>query len=235
MSSVSPKPVVVTIAALPVLPSISALVMSVVACTIGAAMSDGCTPALASNWVTPARTPLSGRDGVDNVLSTTTRPLSASSRTTSVNVPPMSTARRQSAIAVLLPHGMEDVEDPHFVVVGGVAAEEAVTVGHVLRRPVDVAGPEHRALVGADAEVELPGDDQTELLVLRVPVVRRRTDAVLDAPERERHLVAVVDTAVHAGRGLFVGALVVGPDLGDVAAHCLSFRSSGRSSTPPPG
>src|SRR3546814_9411489 len=90
----------------------SAFVIRVVACTIGAVMSLGCTPALASSWVTPARTPLSGRDGVDSVLSTTTRPLSASRSTTSVKVPPMSTASRQSAIAVLLPDGMEDVHDP---------------------------------------------------------------------------------------------------------------------------
>jgi hypothetical protein len=37
-----------------------ALVMSVVACTIGRVMSDGCTPALASSCVTPVRTPSSG-------------------------------------------------------------------------------------------------------------------------------------------------------------------------------
>ena len=47
MSNVSPKPVVVTMPARPILPSMSALVMSVVACTIGAVMSAGRTPALA--------------------------------------------------------------------------------------------------------------------------------------------------------------------------------------------
>src|SRR3546814_7704925 len=128
----------------------SAFVIRVVACTIGAVMSLGCTPALASSWVTPARTPLSGRDGVDSVLSTTTRPLSASRSTTSVKVPPMSTASRQSAIAVLLPDGMEDVHDPDLAVLGGVADEVAVAVWHVLRRPVDVARAEGDALVRAE-------------------------------------------------------------------------------------
>ena len=92
------SPAVVTTPARPILPSISALVMSVVACTIGAVMSAGRTPALASSWRTPVRTPSSGADGVVSVLSTTTGPDAASSSTTSVNVPPMSTASRQSAV-----------------------------------------------------------------------------------------------------------------------------------------
>ncbi len=100
MSSVSPNPAVVTTPARPILPSMSAFVMSVVACTIGAVMSAGRTPALASSWRTPVRTPSSGAAGVVSVLSTTTRPETASNSTTSVNVPPMSTARRQSAVTV---------------------------------------------------------------------------------------------------------------------------------------
>ena len=53
MSSVSPKPVVVTMPARPILPSMSAFVMRVVACTIGAVMSAGRTAAFASSWRTP--------------------------------------------------------------------------------------------------------------------------------------------------------------------------------------
>ena len=48
MTSVSPKPVVVTMPARPILPSMSALVINVVACTIGAVISRGNTPALAN-------------------------------------------------------------------------------------------------------------------------------------------------------------------------------------------
>src|SRR3546814_17980012 len=99
-------------------------------------MSLGCTPALASSWVTPALTPLRGRDGVDRVLSTTTRPLSASRRTTSVKVPPMSTARRQSALAVPLSDGVADVHDPDLGVLGGVGEAVAGAVRHSLRRHV---------------------------------------------------------------------------------------------------
>ena len=75
----------------------SALVINVVAWTIGAVISPGRTPALASTVADTGRTPSSGAAGVVSVLSTTTRPEAASSRTTSVNVPPMSTASRQSA------------------------------------------------------------------------------------------------------------------------------------------
>ena len=99
MSRVSPKPLVVTSAARPVRPWISALVMSVVAWTMGAVISPGRTPALARREATPRRTPSSGAAGVVSVLSTTTRPDAASNSTTSVNVPPMSTASRQSLIA----------------------------------------------------------------------------------------------------------------------------------------
>src|SRR3546814_13802073 len=130
-------------------------------------MSLGCTPALASSWVTPALTPLRGRDGVDRVLSTTTRPLSASRRTTSVKVPPMSTASRQSAIVVLLSDGVEDVHDPDLVVLGGVADEVAVAVRHVLRRPVDVARAEGPPLVRPEPEVGRAGDAAPQLRVGR--------------------------------------------------------------------
>ena len=95
ISIVSPKPAVVTTPARPIFPSINALVMSVVAWTIGAVISAGCTPAFTRSWRTPARTPSSGAAGVVSVLSTITRPLAASISTTSVNVPPMSTASRQ--------------------------------------------------------------------------------------------------------------------------------------------
>src|SRR5262245_22571137 len=144
----------------------SAFVTSVVACTIGAWMSEGAMPAFASTPRTPCFTPSSGRDGVLNVLSTTTRPESPSRRTASVNVPPMSTASRQSATSVLLADRAEDVEDPGLAG-SGVGDELAVAVRHVLRRPVDVAGTEQRAaIVAPDPEVELAGDDQPELLVV---------------------------------------------------------------------
>src|SRR3546814_11032938 len=138
-------------------------------------MSLGCTPALASSWVTPALTPLRGRDGVDRVLSTTTRPLSASRRTTSVKVPPMSTPSRQSAIAVLLSDGVEDVHDPDLVVLGGVADEVAVALRHVLRPTGDVARAEGHALVRPDPEVELTGDEGPDRPVGRVGGAGGRT------------------------------------------------------------
>src|SRR3954463_2996269 len=137
-------------------------------------MSDGWMFAFDNAAMTPCFTPSSGRDGVLSVLSTTTRPVSPSRSTTSVNVPPMSTANRQSppftvdsATPVLLTHGAEDVEDPRLTG-ARVGDERAVAVRHVLGRVVHVAGTEQGALVAADAEIELPGDDQPELLVVGV-------------------------------------------------------------------
>ena len=145
MSKVSPKPVVVTKPARPTLPSINAFVMSVVACTIGAVMSLGVTPALAKSWRTPVRTPSSGAEGVVKVLSTTTRPDARSMRTTSVNVPPISTANRQSATVIFFLHylrcccykkkldvssrGRENIQDPHFIEFF-IADEETVAMPH---------------------------------------------------------------------------------------------------------
>src|SRR5579864_3582351 len=156
MSKVSPKPSLVTRAARATLPSISALVTSVVAWTTGERTSAGAMPARARALVIPRLTPSSGRIGVLSVLSTTTRPVSPSSSTTSVNVPPMSTATRQSAIAVLLPHRAEHVHDPDLAALG-VADEPAVAVGQAAGRVVHVAGLQQDPLLGADAEVELAG------------------------------------------------------------------------------
>ena len=86
------------------------------------------------------RTPSSGAAGVVSVLSTTTRPDAASSSTTSVNVPPMSTASRQSAVvrsgrrrsalrAQVVARRGEHVEDPALAVLV-VADEDAVAVPH---------------------------------------------------------------------------------------------------------
>src|SRR5438552_13602845 len=158
MRSVSPNPAVVTSAARAVLPSINALVTSVVACTTGARISAGDTPALARACVTPRRTPSSGAAGVVSVLSMTTRPVSPSSSTTSVKVPPMSTARRQSAIPVVLAGRREHVEDPRLADLG-VADEVAVAVRVIRRRPVHVARLEDVALLGPQAEVELALED----------------------------------------------------------------------------
>ena len=108
-------------------------------------ISAGRTPALASSWRTPVRTPSSGAAGVVSVLSTITRPVAASSSTTSVKVPPMSTARRQSGAVDAISHcarsssrGREDVEDPHLVQLV-VTDEHAVAVPHGARRQVDLA------------------------------------------------------------------------------------------------
>src|SRR3954470_2702625 len=177
MSSVSPKPSVVTSPARPVLPSIKALVISVVACTIGAVMSLGRTPALSSRAATPRRTASSGADGVVSVLSTTTVPLAASSSTRSVNVPPMSTASLQSAISSLLGEvgagGREHVEDPALVELV-VADEDRVAVPDGTRREVRLAGVEHDPLlrvgVVADAEVDLAAHHHAQLLVVGVMV-----------------------------------------------------------------
>ena len=138
--------------ALPILRSINALVMSVVAWTIGAVMSAGWTPALSSTSRTPRRTPSSGAAGVVSVLSTTTRPDAASSSTTSVNVPPMSTASRQSASLIRRPFRVprarwrEDVEDPDLAVLV-VADEDAVAMPDAAWGEVDVASIEHLARV----------------------------------------------------------------------------------------
>ena len=79
-------------------------------------------------------------------------PIAASSSTTSVNVPPMSTASRQSRAAVrrqavrrqpssqVVAGRGEDVEDPALAVLV-VADEDAVAVPHVPRREVDLARP----------------------------------------------------------------------------------------------
>src|SRR6476659_3148515 len=115
---------------------------------MGAVMSAGRTPALTSSWRPPVRTPSSAAAGVVSVLSTITRPLAASIKTTSVKVPPMSTARRQSgavdpsAIAQVLSRGREDVEDPHLVQLV-VTDEHAVAVPDGTRRQVDLARTEH--------------------------------------------------------------------------------------------
>src|SRR3546814_15086561 len=99
-----------------------------------------------------------------------------------------------------------------------VRSEVAVAVRHVLRRPVDVARAEGHALVRADPEVELSGDDEPELLVGRVAVVGGRPEPLLDAPEAERHVVAVEDAPLHAGcGGVAERAVVVRPDLRAVA------------------
>src|SRR5438128_5719458 len=170
MSSVSPKPAVVTSPARAVFPSINAFVTSVVAWTTGARISAGDTPALASACVTPRRTPSRGAAGVVSVLSMTTRPVSPSSSTTSVKVPPMSTARRQSAIPVVLAGRREHVQDPRLAELR-VTDEVAVTVQVVGGRPVHVAGLQDVALLGAEAEIELTLEDDAELLILGVAVV----------------------------------------------------------------
>src|SRR5262245_33470491 len=220
MSNVSAKPALVTSAAGAVLRSINAFVTSVVACTIGARTSEGAMAALASAAVTPRFTPSSGRLGVLNVLSTTTRPVAPSRRTTSVNVPPMSTASRQSdpsAIPVFLTYRTEDVEDPRLAS-ARIGDEFAVAVRHVLGRPVDVARSEQLPLIAPDAEVELAGDDESELLVVGVTVVGRARCRRVDAPEAEAHVVAVEDAPLHSRLHLLECVGVVRPDL-RVVAH----------------
>src|SRR3954447_3519213 len=190
---VSPKPAVVTIPARPILPSINELVISVVAWTIGAVISAGCTPALLSSCRTPERTPSSGAAGVVRVLSTITRPSAALISTTSVNVPPMSTASRQSgaaaasAISQVLSRWGEHIEDPDLVHLV-VADEDAVAVPHRPRREVHLAGAELDARLiprFADAEVELAAYDDAELLLVDVMVQERSRGPSGDAPEAE--------------------------------------------------
>ena len=163
----------------------SALVISVVAWTIGAVMSAGLHAGLgeqrgarrcARRRAAPA--------GVVSVLSTTTCPLAASSSTTSVNVPPMSTARRQSGdghadqpfrVRSVARRG-EHVEDPALVELV-VADEHAVAVPDVIAargRPRRRRATTRRLVVGvADAEVERAAHDDAELLVVDVVVQER--------------------------------------------------------------
>src|SRR4029453_14170939 len=91
ISSESRKPSVVTSAVRAPLRSIRALVASVVPCTTSPP-SDGGHLASARMDRTPSITPRSGASGV--VRTFMAWALSSRSRTTSVNVPPISTARR---------------------------------------------------------------------------------------------------------------------------------------------
>ena len=212
--------------------------MSVVAWTIGAVISAGRTPALARTPSTPVRTPSSGAAGVVSVLSTTTRPDAASSSTASVNVPPMSTARRQSepAAEVLARRG-EDVEDPHLVELV-VADEHAVAVPDASRREVDLAGAQHGSLgrvLGADAEVERAAHDDAELLLVVVVVEDRPLGAALDPPEAELQRLAGDHAAAEPGAvGLGEGVVVeeVAVLVGQVGGRIHhTSRSSIRRST----
>ena len=129
-----------------------ALVMSVVAWTIGAVISLGATLAFARSWVTPVRTPSSGALGVVSVLSTTTRPEAASRRTTSVNVPPISTASRQFVVGMglalpqIVAGRCEHVENPAFVELV-VADEHAVAMPYTGWSEVHLVWVDHDALV----------------------------------------------------------------------------------------
>ena len=158
----SPNPAVVTSAARPALPSMSAFVISVVAWTIGAVMSAGRTPVRGEQLGDARahaveRVRRRGQHLVDGDRARSPRRAS----TTSVNVPPMSTASRQSVASVtsseILSRRGEHVEDPALAVLV-VADEHRVAVPDVRRGEVDVARAEHDPLVVvglADAEVEL--------------------------------------------------------------------------------
>src|SRR5262245_24721377 len=123
-------------------------------------------PDLASSASTPRRSPTSGSDGVVSVFSVSTSPDTASSRTTSVKVPPMSTASRQSPIAIVLAWRRKDVRNPAFAVLG-VADEPAIAVIAPLGCPVHVTGSEH-VVFAVDPEVQLTAEDDAELLVVRM-------------------------------------------------------------------
>ena len=91
----SAKPRVKTIAARGPLRSISALVTTVVACTIAPPTSAGVSFALASTAWTPSKKPRNRSSGVVRVFSTNR--FGPARSTTSVNVPPMSTASATSS------------------------------------------------------------------------------------------------------------------------------------------
>src|SRR3954453_21142836 len=119
-----------------------------------------------------------------------TRPSAALISTTSVNVPPVSTASRQSgaadasAIAQVLSRWGEHVEDPDLVHLS-VTHEDAVAVPHGPRREIPLARAEFDArliLWFADAEVELAAHDDAELLVIDVVVQERSGRTTSDAP-----------------------------------------------------
>src|SRR4051794_6629309 len=233
---VSPKPAVVTIPALPILPSINELVISVVAWTIGAVISEGCTPALFSSWRTPERTPSSGAAGVVSVLSTITCPSAALISTTSVNVPPMSTASRQSgaaaasAISEVLSRWGEHIQDPDLVHLV-VPDEDAVAVPHGTRREIHLAGAELDArliLRFADAEVELAAYDDAELLLVDVMVQERSRGTTGDAPEAELQEITGDDappkplTIGRVERGVVVEVAVL---VGEVHRRLFHYNS----------
>src|SRR3954453_8768271 len=202
----------------PILPSINELVMSGVAWTIGAVISAGRTPALLRSWRTPERTPSSGAAGVVSVLSTMTRPSPALISTTSVKVPPMSTASRQSgaadrsAIAQVLSRWGEHVEDPDLVHLF-VTHEDAGAVPHGPRREIHLTRAQFNArwiLWFTDAEVELAAHDDAELLVIDVMVQERSGRTAGDAPEAQLQQITGDHTPPKALTiGLFERGVVV--------------------------
>ena len=136
------------------------------------------------------------------VLSTTTRPEAASSSTTSVKVPPMSTASRQSrAHDDPCRHAGRRVGRCRLAVRGGANTSRIHTSSNssspmktlspcqtVGRGQVHVAGAQHPAglVVGiADAEVERAAHDDAELLV-GVVVVQER--ALAPPSMRQNHI-----------------------------------------------
>src|SRR5262249_29130058 len=108
-------------------------------------------------------------------------------------------------------------DDPHLAV-RRVSDEVAVAVGQAARRVIDVARLQQGALVRPETEVELARDDEAELLVVGVAGVGSGTDAVLDAPEAEAEVVAVVDAAAHPGARLAERVVVEAPHV-RIGAH----------------
>ncbi len=100
-------------------------------------MSPARTPALASSCAHAVRTPSSGAFGVVSVFSTITSPDAASRSTRSVNVPPMSTARRQSRRSLM--------SSTSFCVRGG-AKTSRIHTSSSSSSPMNLLSPCHTVL-----------------------------------------------------------------------------------------
>src|SRR5919202_1565151 len=142
MSSVSRKPSVMSSAVGAPRRSMTALVTSVVPWTTVPRWSGGTSPA----WSSPssaARTPAAGEPAVVSTLLTRNRPLSRSTSSRSVNVPPISTPARHWLLAMHPPEGLVlldlrvaiQTEDVHL---RGALLRQQPTVHHQ-RVPRDIA------------------------------------------------------------------------------------------------
>src|SRR5579862_5051132 len=92
----------------------------------------------------------------------------------------------------------------------GIPNEVAIPVRAALRRPIDIARLEERALLRTQPEIELSRENHAELFVLHVRGIRGRAFALSDTPEAQHYVVAGEDLASESRHDL-LEAVIVGP------------------------